>query len=122
MPYAKGAATMPKTTHLGLSMNWRRELDIVPQRTWMTESEQVRLRRHSGLLWLCMVGHLHQNKSAIRVRRSRLVELLGSGSIENVTQQGTSDNEAKDILISDGRRPSASCQLSALKRLVWRPT
>lgn len=34
----------------------------------------------------------------ISVRRSRLVELLGSGSIELVTQQGTPDNEAKDIL------------------------
>ena len=33
----------------------------------------------------------------ISVRRSRLVELLGSGSIELVTQ-GTPDNEAKDIL------------------------
>ena len=34
----------------------------------------------------------------ISVLRSRLVELLGSGSIELVTQQGTPDNEAKDIL------------------------
>ena len=34
----------------------------------------------------------------ISVRRSRLVELLGSGSIELVTQQGTPDNEAKDVL------------------------
>lgn len=34
----------------------------------------------------------------ISVHRSRLVELLGSGSIELVTQQGTPDNEAKDIL------------------------
>ena len=34
----------------------------------------------------------------ISVRRSRLVELLGSSSIELVTQQGTPDNEAKDIL------------------------
>ena len=34
----------------------------------------------------------------IRVRRSRLVELLGSGSIDLVTQRGTPDNEAKDIL------------------------
>jgi hypothetical protein len=34
----------------------------------------------------------------ISVRRSRLIELLGSGSIELVTQQGTPDNEAKDIL------------------------
>ena len=34
----------------------------------------------------------------ISVRRSRLVELLGSGSIELVTQQGTPDNEATDIL------------------------
>ena len=34
----------------------------------------------------------------ISVRRSRLIELLGSGSIELVTQRGTPDNEAKDIL------------------------
>ncbi len=34
----------------------------------------------------------------IRIHRSRLVELLGSGSIELVTQQRTPDNEAKDIL------------------------
>ena len=34
----------------------------------------------------------------ISVRRSRLVELLGSGSIDPVTQQGTPDNEAKDVL------------------------
>ena len=34
----------------------------------------------------------------ISVRRSRLVELLGSGSIELVTQRGTPDNEAMDIL------------------------
>jgi site-specific DNA recombinase len=34
----------------------------------------------------------------ISVRRSRLVELLWSGSIELVTRQGTPDNEAKDIL------------------------
>jgi site-specific DNA recombinase len=34
----------------------------------------------------------------ISVRRSRLVELLWSGSIEPVMQQGTPDNEAKDVL------------------------
>ena len=34
----------------------------------------------------------------ISVRRSRLVELLRSGSIDPVTHQGTSDNEAKDVL------------------------
>jgi site-specific DNA recombinase len=34
----------------------------------------------------------------ISVCRSRLVELLGSGSIDLVTQQGTPDNEAKDVL------------------------
>ena len=34
----------------------------------------------------------------ISVRRSRLVELLGSDSIELVMQQGTPDNEAKDVL------------------------
>ena len=34
----------------------------------------------------------------IGVRRSRLVELLGSDSINLVTQQGTPDNEAKDVL------------------------
>ena len=34
----------------------------------------------------------------ISVRRSRLVELLGSGSIDPATQRGTPDNEAKDIL------------------------
>ena len=34
----------------------------------------------------------------ISVRRSRLVELLGSGSIELVTQQGTPYNQAKDVL------------------------
>ena len=34
----------------------------------------------------------------ISVRRSRLIELLGSGSIDLVTQRGTPDNEAKDIL------------------------
>ena len=34
----------------------------------------------------------------ISVRRSRLVELLGSSSIELATQRGTPDNEAKDIL------------------------
>ena len=34
----------------------------------------------------------------ISVRRSRLVELLGSGSIELVTQRGTPDNEAKAVL------------------------
>ncbi len=34
----------------------------------------------------------------ISVRRSRLIELLGSASIELLTQQGTPDNEAKDIL------------------------
>ena len=34
----------------------------------------------------------------ISVRRSRLVELLGSGSIDLVTQRGTPDNEAKDVL------------------------
>jgi DNA invertase Pin-like site-specific DNA recombinase len=34
----------------------------------------------------------------ISVRRSHLVELLGSGSIELVTQRGTPDNEAKDVL------------------------
>ena len=34
----------------------------------------------------------------ISVRRSRLVELLGSGSIDLVMQRGTPDNEAKDIL------------------------
>ena len=34
----------------------------------------------------------------IRVRRSRLVELLGSGPVDLVTHQGTTDNEAKDVL------------------------
>jgi site-specific DNA recombinase len=34
----------------------------------------------------------------ISVRRSRLVELLGSGSVELVAQRGTPDNEAEDIL------------------------
>ena len=34
----------------------------------------------------------------ISVRRSRLVELLGSGSIDLVTQRGTPDNEAKTVL------------------------
>ena len=34
----------------------------------------------------------------ISVRRSRLVELLGSDSIELAMQQGTPDNEAKDVL------------------------
>ena len=34
----------------------------------------------------------------IGVRRSRLVELLGSGSIDLVTQPGTLDNEAKAVL------------------------
>jgi DNA invertase Pin-like site-specific DNA recombinase len=34
----------------------------------------------------------------ISVRRSRLVELLGSGSIEPVMQQGTPNNEANDVL------------------------
>ena len=34
----------------------------------------------------------------ISVRRSSLVELLESGSIELVTQQATPDNEAKDVL------------------------
>lgn len=34
----------------------------------------------------------------ISVRRPRLVELLGSGSIELVAQRGTPDNEAKDVL------------------------
>ncbi len=34
----------------------------------------------------------------IVIHRSRLVELLGSGSIELVTRQRTPDNEAKDIL------------------------
>jgi site-specific DNA recombinase len=34
----------------------------------------------------------------ISVCRSRLVELLGSGSIDLVTQQATPDNEAKDVL------------------------
>ena len=34
----------------------------------------------------------------ISVRRSRLVERLGSGPIELVTQQGTPDNKAKDVL------------------------
>jgi hypothetical protein len=34
----------------------------------------------------------------INVRRSRLIGLLGPGSIELVTQQGTPDNEIKDIL------------------------
>jgi hypothetical protein len=34
----------------------------------------------------------------ISVRRSRLVELLGSGSLELVTQRGTPDNEAKAVL------------------------
>ena len=106
---------MPKTTHLGLSMNWRRELDIVPQRTWMTESEQVRLRRHSGLLWLCVVGHLRQNNSAKRVRRSRLVELLGSGSIEKyVSRLLRLSSLAPDIItaIVNGKNPP---QLTAKK-------
>ena len=34
----------------------------------------------------------------IIVRRSRLVELLGSGLIDLVTQRGTPDNEANDVL------------------------
>ena len=34
----------------------------------------------------------------ISVRRSRLVELLGSGLIDLVTHQGTPENEAKDVL------------------------
>ena len=34
----------------------------------------------------------------ISVRRSRLVELLGSGSIELVTQRGMPDNDAKEVL------------------------
>ena len=34
----------------------------------------------------------------ISVRRSRLFELLGSGSIDLVMQRGTPDNEAKDVL------------------------
>ena len=34
----------------------------------------------------------------IGVRRSRLVELLGSDSIDLVTQQATPNNEAKDVL------------------------
>jgi site-specific DNA recombinase len=34
----------------------------------------------------------------IAVHRSRLVELLGSGSIGLVTHRGTTDNEAKDVL------------------------
>ena len=34
----------------------------------------------------------------ISVRRSRLVELLGSDSIELAMQRGTPDNEAKDVL------------------------
>ena len=34
----------------------------------------------------------------ISVRRSRLVELLGPGSIERMTQHATPNNEAKDIL------------------------
>ena len=34
----------------------------------------------------------------ISVRRSRLFGLLGSGSIDVVTQRGTPDNEAKDVL------------------------
>ena len=29
MPHAKGAATRPETTHLGLSMNWRSEVVII---------------------------------------------------------------------------------------------
>ena len=34
----------------------------------------------------------------ISVRRSRLIELLGSGSIDLAMHQGTPDNEAKDVL------------------------
>ena len=56
-------------------------------------------------------GTLAPEQERDKVRRSRLVELLGSGSIENVTQQGTSDNEAKDILIK--RRSPAISKLSA---------
>ena len=41
---------------------------------------------------------IRPDRVEISVRRSRLVELLGSGSIELVTQ-GTPDNEAKDILM-----------------------
>ena len=41
---------------------------------------------------------IRPNRVEISVRRSRLVELLGSGSIELVTQ-GTPDNEAKEILM-----------------------
>ena len=39
----------------------------------------------------------------ISVRRSRLVELLGSGSIDLMTQRGTPDNEAKDRSDADGK-------------------
>ena len=41
---------------------------------------------------------IRTDRVEISVRRSRLVELLGSGSIELVTK-GTPDNEAKDILM-----------------------
>ena len=41
---------------------------------------------------------IRPDRVEISVRRSRLIELLGSGSIELVTQQGTPDNQAKDIL------------------------
>ena len=41
---------------------------------------------------------IRPDRVEISVRRSRLVELLGSGSIDLVMQQGTPDNEAKDVL------------------------
>ena len=41
---------------------------------------------------------IRPDRVEISVRRSRLVELLGSGSIDLVTQQGPPDNEAKDVL------------------------
>jgi site-specific DNA recombinase len=41
---------------------------------------------------------IRPDRVEISVRRSRLVELLGSGSIDLVTQRGTPDNEANAVL------------------------
>jgi DNA invertase Pin-like site-specific DNA recombinase len=55
-------------------------------------------RIRAMLMTLISRVDIRPDRVKISVRRSRLVELLGSGSIELVTQQGTPDNEAKDIL------------------------
>ena len=55
-------------------------------------------RIRAMLMTLLSRVDIRPDRLEISVRRSRLVELLGSGSIELVTQQGTPDNEAKDIL------------------------